>query len=121
MLSTVPHVLPLSPVLSQGLTLEPASAAVLRGSAVGFRATVAGPWEVMTWQVNDLLVLTVSLSSSTNVTSSSEQFTAAFCSLDTSCVEFTVRNVSRDQAGLLVCSVLGPFGSKTANLSVQGQ
>lgn len=119
MLSTVPHVLPLSPVLSQGLILEPASAAVLRGSTVSFRATVAVQWEVMTWEVNNTLVLTVT-SSSTNVTSSG-QFSAAFCSQDASCVEFTVWNVSREQAGLLVCRVQDVFGSRTANLSVQGQ
>lgn len=110
------------PVLSQGLTLEPASAAVLSGSAVRFNATVPGAWEVMTWHLSSLLVLTVSPGSSSNVTSSSEQFSAGFCSqADTSCVEFTIRNISRSQAGLLVCSVLGPYGSKTANLSVQGQ
>lgn len=101
--------------------LEPASAAVLRGSAVRFRATVAEQWTVMTWQVNDLLVLTLTPNSSPNVTSTSEQFSAAYCSQDTSCVEFTVQNVSRDQAGLLVCTVQGPLGSRTANLSVQGQ
>lgn len=110
----------MSLVLSQGLILEPTSAAVLRGATVSFRATVAVQWEVMTWEVNDTLVLTVS-SSTTNVTVSSGQFSAAFCSQDASCVDFTVWNVSRNQAGLLVCRVNDLFGSRTANLSVQGQ
>uniref|UniRef100_H3C523 Ig-like domain-containing protein n=1 Tax=Tetraodon nigroviridis TaxID=99883 RepID=H3C523_TETNG len=73
----------------------------------------------MTWDVSSLLVLTIS-ASSRNVTTSSEQFSASFCwPADTSCVEFTIQNISRGQAGPLVCSVLGPYGSKTANLSVQ--
>lgn len=102
--------------------LEPARTAVLSNSTVRFNATVPGIWEVMTWQVNGLLVLTVSLSSSNNVTSSSEQFSARFCShSDTSCVEFTISSVTRNQSGSVVCSVLGAFGSRTANLSVQGQ
>lgn len=110
----------LCPVVSQDLRLEPASAAVLSGLAVHFRATVPGPWQVMTWHVGGLLVLSVSPSG--NVTSSSEQFTAGFClPADTSCVELRIQNVSRAQAGPLVCSVLGDYGSKTANLSVQGE
>lgn len=112
------------PAVSQGLTLEPASTAVLTGSGVRFNATVAGAWKVMTWQVSGLLVLTVSLSSSgsSNVTSSSEQFSAGFClPADSSCVEFTIQNISRSQAGPVLCSVLGLYGSKTANLSVHGQ
>lgn len=112
-----------SPVLSQDLKLEPASAAVLAGSTVSFNATVPGAWAVMTWHVSSLLVLTVNWDGSgINVMSSSEQFSAGLCSpADASCVEFTIQNVSRGQAGPLVCSVLGPYGSKTANLSVHGQ
>lgn len=102
--------------------LEPARTAVLNNSTVWFNATVPGIWEVMTWHVNGLLVLTVILSStSNNVTSSSEQFSARFCSHDTSCVEFTIGSVTRNQSGPVVCSVLGAYGSKRANLSVQGQ
>lgn len=76
---------------------------------------------MMTWHTSSLLVLTIS-ASSRNVTTYSEQFSAGFCRpADTSCVEFHIQNVSRGQTGQLVCSVLGPYGSKIANLNVQGQ
>ncbi|XP_041658075.1 immunoglobulin superfamily member 5 [Cheilinus undulatus] len=98
--------------------LEPLNSTVLRGSDVKFNATLQGNWQVMTWIVAGLLVVTVPVSG--DVTSSSQRFTAGFCSTgDTGCVEFTMRNVSRGDAGPIVCIVQGEYGSKTAQLSVQ--
>ncbi|XP_059208106.1 immunoglobulin superfamily member 5 [Centropristis striata] len=98
--------------------LEPQNLTVLRGSDAQFNATVPGVWDVMTWNVGGFLVLTIRVSG--DVTSSSGQFSAGFCSMgDTSCVEFTIHNVSRGESGPVLCSVLGDFGSKTAQLYVQ--
>ncbi|XP_060912274.1 immunoglobulin superfamily member 5 [Labrus mixtus] len=98
--------------------LQPLNSMVLKDSDVRFNATVKGNWEVMTWTVGGLLVLTVPVSG--NIASSSQRYTAGFCSGgDTSCVEFTMRNVSRGNAGPVVCTVQGEYGSKTAQLHVQ--
>ncbi|KAK1882451.1 Immunoglobulin superfamily member 5 [Dissostichus eleginoides] len=98
--------------------LEPLNATVLHGSAVRFNATVQGAWKVMTWSVGGFLVTT--MSDIGNITSSSEQFSARFCSSrDPSCVEFTIQNVTRREGGAVTCSVLGNYGSKTAQLYVQ--
>lgn len=100
--------------------LEPLNATVLHGSDVQFHATVQGNWQVMTWFVADLLVLTVPTNGS--ISSSSEQFSATFCSGgDTSCVEFTIHNATRGESGLIICSVQGDYGSKMAQLYVQGR
>nr|XP_046267737.1 immunoglobulin superfamily member 5 [Scatophagus argus] len=106
-------------VVSQGFQLEPLNSTVLQGSDVQFNATVQGKWDFMTWHVGDLLVLSVLSSSTSNITSSSQQYSASFCSSDTSCVRFTIHNVTRSQSGSVMCSVLGSFGSKTAQLYVQ--
>ncbi|XP_054610720.1 butyrophilin subfamily 1 member A1 isoform X3 [Dunckerocampus dactyliophorus] len=98
--------------------VEPLTATVLTGSDAGFTATVQGTWAVMTWNVRGFLVLTVPRSG--NVSSSSEQFSASFCSSgDTSCVEFTIHNTTRMEAGAVICTVQGDYGSKTAQLQVQ--
>ncbi|XP_077449302.1 immunoglobulin superfamily member 5 isoform X1 [Stigmatopora argus] len=98
--------------------VEPLHSTVLKGSDARFKATVEGPWEVMTWNVRGFLVLTVPRSG--NISSSSKQFSASFCSADdTSCVAFTVHNTSRSQAGLVTCTIQGEYGSKSANLHVQ--
>ncbi|XP_074528604.1 immunoglobulin superfamily member 5 [Halichoeres trimaculatus] len=98
--------------------LEPLNSTVLRGSDVRFNASVQGSWQVMTWAVGGLLVLTIPVSG--NITSSSPRFSAKFCSAgDASCVEFTIRDVSRGDAGSVVCTVQGPYGSKMAKLTVQ--
>ncbi|XP_040005733.1 immunoglobulin superfamily member 5 isoform X4 [Xiphias gladius] len=103
---------------SQQFQLEPPSSTVLRGSDARFSATVEGKWEVMTWTLRRFLVLTVSVTG--NVTTSSEQFSAAFCSGgDTGCVEFTIRNTTRGDSGPVICTVQGEYGSKTAQLYVQ--
>ncbi|KAM6983710.1 immunoglobulin superfamily member 5 isoform 2-T2 [Tautogolabrus adspersus] len=98
--------------------LQPLNSTVLKGSVVRFNATVQGNWQVMTWMVGGLLVLTVPVSD--NITSSSQRFTAGFCSGgDKSCVEFTMRNASRGDAGPVVCTVQGEYGSKVSQLYVQ--
>ncbi|XP_049447537.1 uncharacterized protein LOC125897997 isoform X3 [Epinephelus fuscoguttatus] len=105
-------------VLSGQFQLEPLNSTVLQGSDVRFNTTVQGIWKVMTWTVQGYLVLTISVTG--NITSSSEQFSTRFCSTGvTSCVEFTIHNVTRKEAGPVICSVLGEFGSKTAQLYVQ--
>ncbi|XP_032390530.1 immunoglobulin superfamily member 5 isoform X2 [Etheostoma spectabile] len=97
--------------------LQPLNAAVLQGSDARFNATVQGNWEFMTWKFQDIFVLAIS--GSGNVTSTEEQFSARFCSGgDASCVEFIIHNVSRNESGPVVCSVLGGR-SKTAQLEVQ--
>ncbi|CAJ1064561.1 immunoglobulin superfamily member 5 [Xyrichtys novacula] len=97
--------------------LRPLNTNALQGSDVSFNASVQGSWQIMTWMVRDLLVLTIPFSG--DITSISKRFTARFCSGDPSCVEFTIRNVSRGEAGSVVCTVQGEFGSKTATLIVQ--
>ncbi|KAK2828856.1 hypothetical protein Q5P01_019890 [Channa striata] len=103
--------------VSGQLQLQPLNSTVLQGSDVGFTATVQGQWKVMTWNVGGFLVLTVVVPS--NITSSS-QYSATFCnSDDTSCVEFTIHNVSRKESGPVVCTVQGDYGSRTAQLNVE--
>ncbi|KAG7516834.1 immunoglobulin superfamily member 5 [Solea senegalensis] len=47
-------------------------------------------------------------------------FSARFCSAgDTRCVEFTIHNVTRRESGPIMCTVLGEYGSKTAQLYVE--
>ncbi|XP_061659803.1 immunoglobulin superfamily member 5 isoform X2 [Syngnathoides biaculeatus] len=91
---------------------------VLKGSDAQFNATVQGKWEVMTWSVRGLLVLTVPRIG--DISSSSDRFSASFCSVDdTSCVAFTIHNTSRKEAGMVVCTVQGDYGSKSAVLHVE--
>lgn len=105
-------------VVSQTFVLEPQTSTVLQGSDARFNATVQGEWAFMTWSINDLLVLTVQFADN-NVTV--EQYFARFCSNDKSCVEFTIHNVTRSESGSVICTVQGEFGSKTAQLIVQGE
>ncbi|XP_063750653.1 immunoglobulin superfamily member 5 isoform X2 [Eleginops maclovinus] len=98
--------------------LEPLNATVLLGSDVRFNASMQGLWNVMTWTVGEFLVTTVL--NSGEITSDPEMFSARFCSIgDTSCVEFTIQNVSHHESGPVICSVQGDYGSKTAQLYVQ--
>ncbi|KAK9536103.1 hypothetical protein VZT92_005914 [Zoarces viviparus] len=105
--------------VSGQLQLEPLNSTVLQGSDARFNATVQGDWLVMTWNVGGLLVVNFPVTG--NITLSSGQFSARFCSSgNTSCVEFTIHNVTRSgDAGPVVCGVLGDYGSKTAHLYVQ--
>ena len=106
--------------MSEQFQLEPLNATVLHGSAVRFNATVQGAWKVMTWSVGGFLVTTVT--DIGDIISISEQFSARFCSSgDASCVEFTIQNVTRSEGGAVTCSVQGNYGSKTAQLYVQGR
>ncbi|XP_051903913.1 immunoglobulin superfamily member 5 [Hippocampus zosterae] len=98
--------------------VEPLESTVLKGSDARFSATVQGMWEVMTWNVRGFLVLTVPKIG--NISSSSGQFSASFCSAeDTTCVVFTIHNASRREAGPVICTVQGDYGSKLARLHVQ--
>ncbi|KAF7658845.1 hypothetical protein LDENG_00006730 [Lucifuga dentata] len=97
--------------------LEPVNATVLQGSDAQINATVQGKWEVMTWYVGRLLVLTVN-NSTGSISTSSEKFSANNNNKGES-VEFTIHNVSRSDAGPVVCSILGHYGSKEALLIVQ--
>lgn len=100
--------------------LEPLNLTVLQGSDARFNATVTGPWRVMTWDVGGLMVLNILITG--DIASSSEQFSAGFCSNDRSCVEFTIRNVTRSMdASPVICRMLGDPGSKTAQLYIQGR
>uniref|UniRef100_A0A3Q2Y0Z9 Immunoglobulin superfamily, member 5a n=1 Tax=Hippocampus comes TaxID=109280 RepID=A0A3Q2Y0Z9_HIPCM len=104
-------------VLMGQFQVEPLESTVLKGSDARFSATVQGMWEVMTWNVRGFLVLTVPRIG--NISSSSEQFSASFCSAeDTSCVVFTIHAASRMEAGPVICTVQGDYGSKSAQLHV---
>lgn len=114
-----PCVLGFCSVVSGQFQLEPLNTTVLQGSDVQFNATVQGKWMFMTWTVRELLVLTVPATG--NVSSISEQFSATFCSgEDTSCVQFTIHNTTRRESGPVICTVQGDYGSKIAQLYVQG-
>ncbi|KAG7516833.1 immunoglobulin superfamily member 5 [Solea senegalensis] len=105
-------------VMLQQFLLRPQNSTVLHGTDASFQAEVDGSWQVMTWHVRGFLVLSVPVND--NVTSSSEQFSARFCSAgDTRCVEFTIHNVTRRESGPIMCTVLGEYGSKTAQLYVE--
>lgn len=108
-------------VMSQILNLEPQNSTVLKGTDARFIVTVLGKWEVMAWNIRDLLVIVMYAPSGSTVTSS-DQFSATFCTAgDTSCVEFTIHNVTRNQTGEITCRVLGTFGSQMAQLNVEGK
>ncbi|XP_029030485.1 immunoglobulin superfamily member 5 isoform X3 [Betta splendens] len=105
-------------MLLQQIQLEPLDATVHRGSDVQFKATVVGLWEVMTWHVRGLLVLTIL--PNTNISSSPGRFSATFCSSgDTGCVDFIIHNVTQKESGPVICTVQGEQGSKTAQLNIQ--
>lgn len=104
--------------VSDQFQLEPMTAAVFKGSDAQFIARVTGSWEFMAWTVGQFLVLTVRRNTTILPV---EQHSARFCSSDnSSCVEFTIHNVSRSLIGPVTCAVQGSYGEKTAQLSVQG-
>lgn len=73
----------------------------------------------MAWTVRGNLALVVS--AAVNATSSG-QFSARFCSSgDASCVKFTIHNVTCRESGPVICAVEGDYGSRTAQLDVQGK
>ncbi|KAM8899320.1 immunoglobulin superfamily member 5 isoform 2-T3 [Spinachia spinachia] len=97
--------------------LEPLNVTLLQGSDARFNATVNGTWEVMTWDVGGLMVLTL-FQNTCQVISSSEQFSARFLCND--CVEFTINNVTRSgDPSPVICRVLGEYGFKTAHIYIQ--
>lgn len=106
-------------VASQTFVLEPVSSTVLEGSNVTFNATVVGEWQIMTWSIGENLVVTIHYDG--DVTAF-KNYSAGFCSAgDSRCVAFTIHNVSRMENGSVTCAVQGLFGSKTADLYVQGK
>lgn len=110
----------LSSVVSQNIQVLPLNATVLKGSDALFTATVQGEWTIMTWHVGEKLVLIFS-SDNTTEASASDKFSAILCSTNTTTwVEFTIRNVTRTEAGEITCSVVG-YESITAHFYVQGE
>lgn len=105
-------------VVSQNVQVLPLNATVLKGSDAQFNATVQGKWTIMTWEIGERLVLVFS-SNNTTVDSVSDKFSATL--RDNTTCEFTIRNVTRTEAGEITCSVLGFPGSNTAHLYVQGE
>ncbi|XP_029957157.1 immunoglobulin superfamily member 5 [Salarias fasciatus] len=104
-------------LMLEEFSVEPMNSAVLRGSTARFNATVQGDWEEMTWFVQSLLVLVIRPDAGPV---ERDQFSARLCSNGSiSCVEFSIRNVSREQAGPVHCTLLGPLGTRTAQLEVQ--
>nr|XP_054586404.1 immunoglobulin superfamily member 5 isoform X2 [Nothobranchius furzeri] len=104
--------------VTQELKLEPMNSYVLRDSDVGFRAMVQGSWVIMTWFVKETQVLTVRAPA--EVIPSSDLYSARICSTEgPNCVDFTMHNVTRDQAGPVTCNVQGPYKPQTAQLHVQ--
>lgn len=97
--------------------LEPVNVTSLQGSSAQFNATVQGSWTSMTWTVGGLLVLT--MPSSGDPDSFLPRFSARLCGAGTTCVEFTIDNVTRRDAGPVVCFVQGEYGDRTAQLFVQ--
>ncbi|KAM9385728.1 immunoglobulin superfamily member 5 [Pholidichthys leucotaenia] len=105
------------PVVSGQFQLEPLNSTVLQGSEVHFNATIQGDWQIMTWEVGGFLVLTVSEASGVIPT---ERFSARFCSSDnSSCVEFTIHNATRGDAGPVICTIQGAYGQRTSQLYVE--
>ncbi|XP_043996179.1 immunoglobulin superfamily member 5 isoform X1 [Gambusia affinis] len=107
-----------SSVVSQKVQLEPLNSTVLRDSDVQFMATIQGAWDVTNWGVGGIQVLTI-VNSTSSIIPSADRFSARFCfSTSRNCVEFTIHNVSRADAGEVVCNVQG-HQPVTAQLYVQ--
>ncbi|XP_056141232.1 immunoglobulin superfamily member 5 isoform X2 [Lampris incognitus] len=98
--------------------IQPESDAVLTGSEARFNASLKGKWQIMIWEVQKLLVMTIS--AETGPIPSSERFSATnYSTGSTSRWEFSIRNVSRNDSGPVTCIVQGQFGARTAQLLVQ--
>lgn len=109
-------------MVTEEFKLQPLNSTVLQGSDVRYTATVVGTWQSMTWTVGEYLVATVHVPGTGNISVFSDQYAARFCVKDDiSCVEFFMYNVTRGQSGKVICFVMGKYGSKTADLYVQGK
>lgn len=74
----------------------------------------------MTWTVAKFQVLTITVvDDKIKVISTSEMFNATGHSNTT--VEFFIYNVTRRQSGPIICTVQGEYGSREAQLDVQGK
>lgn len=96
--------------------VQPANTTVLLGSQARFIATVQRPWNFMTWHVGGILAAMIQVSGNSNGTL--PRFSVRFCNSVSSCVELTINNVTRQDAGPVVCTVEGTSG-KTVQLYVQ--
>lgn len=106
--------------VSQEFMLQPLNLTVLTGSNASFTATVLGKWDVMTWTVAKLQVLTVTVvDNKINVIPNAAMFNAIAHSNTT--VEFFIYNVTREQSGPIICIVQGEYGPREAQLYVQGK
>lgn len=100
--------------------LQPLNLTLLAGSNASFNATVLGKWDAMTWTVAELLVITITVVDDKFIVSpATEMFSAIVHSNNT--VEFFIYDVTREQSGTIRCTVLGQYGSKEAQLNVQGK
>lgn len=97
--------------------LLPANVTVLKGSDAQINAIVLTQWTSMTWTVDGTLVLIFYPSDNSTDTS---RYSASLCITgDTTCVQFIIRNVTRNDM-VVECDVLGLPGSRT-QLDVQGK
>uniref|UniRef100_A0A3Q3W722 Ig-like domain-containing protein n=1 Tax=Mola mola TaxID=94237 RepID=A0A3Q3W722_MOLML len=107
-------------VMSQILNLEPQNSTVLKGTDARFIVTVLGKWEVMAWSIRDLLVIVIYAPSGSTVTSS-DQFSATFWTAgDTSCVEFTIHNVTQSRCSLALNPPLSLSVLESGTVSITG-
>ena len=99
--------------------MEPQNAAVICGTDARFNCSPSQPnWVVMTWSLNDSLVLTIS--KEFGPLPNSDRFTALNYTTDHSYKwEFVLRNTQLNDSGEVTCD-LQNIGRKTATLSVQG-
>ncbi|KAM3600718.1 uncharacterized protein V6R79_001294 [Siganus canaliculatus] len=101
-------------VVSQDFQLQPQNLTVLEGTDAQLNATVTGQYETMIWEVDGKLVVNIFRTS----ISASEGYNASFCVPgSTSCVQFTIYSVSREQSSVR-CTVQD-YGTREATLFVQ--
>uniref|UniRef100_A0A672NH32 Immunoglobulin superfamily, member 5a n=1 Tax=Sinocyclocheilus grahami TaxID=75366 RepID=A0A672NH32_SINGR len=104
-------------VVSAQEQLQPLNAVLLRGSKARFNCSTTRPPLVMTWTLNERLVITILEAS--GVINSTDRFSATnFTTPGDYRWEFAISNVQRDDAGEVACQVLGG-ASRMATLSVQ--
>ncbi|KAM3600717.1 uncharacterized protein V6R79_001294 [Siganus canaliculatus] len=101
-------------LVSQDFQLQPQNLTVLEGTDAQLNATVTGQYETMIWEVDGKLVVNIFRTS----ISASEGYNASFCVPgSTSCVQFTIYSVSREQSSVR-CTVQD-YGTREATLFVQ--
>ncbi|XP_063058439.1 immunoglobulin superfamily member 5 [Engraulis encrasicolus] len=101
--------------------LEPSDRAALVGSDASFNCSLTQDWAVMTWSINtigeNILVMTITKDSGLIVVD--KRYDAVnYTILGMYKWEFTMKNLTRNDSGVITCSVLS-FPSVSAQLSVQ--